>query len=70
VTLEPHETLLINLFDNDPLHVDILITKSGLTAARVLEVLLAMELKGLVTQLPGTHFTLTGEGRGYKRSRV
>jgi DNA processing protein len=65
--LEPHETLLISLFDHDSLHVDVLIAQSGLTPARVLEVLLGLELKGLVTQLPGTHFALTGEGRGYAR---
>jgi hypothetical protein len=34
----------------------------------VLEVLLGMELKGVVTQLPGTHFTLTGEWTGNQRS--
>jgi DNA processing protein len=61
--LEPHEALLIRQFEHDPLHVDLLITKSGLTPARVLEVLLGLELKGLVTQLPGTYFTVTGEGR-------
>jgi DNA processing protein len=61
--LEPHEALLIRQFEHDPLHVDLLIAKSGLTPARVLEVLLGLELKGLVTQLPGTHFTVTGEGR-------
>jgi DNA processing protein len=62
--LEPHEASLLRLFEHDPLHVDLLIAKSGLTPARVLEVLLELELKGLVTQLPGTHFALTGEGRG------
>lgn len=61
--LEPHEALLIRQFEHDPLHIDWLIAKSGLTPARVLEVLLELELKGLVTQLPGTHFTVTGEGR-------
>lgn len=61
--LEPHEALLIRQFEHDPLHVDLLIAKSGLTPARVLEVLLGLELKGLVTQLPGTHFIVTDEGR-------
>lgn len=61
--LEPHEALLLRQFEHDPLHVDRLIAKSGLTPARVLEVLLGLELKGLVTQLPGTHFMVTGEGR-------
>jgi hypothetical protein len=30
--------------------------------------LLSMELKGVVTQLPGTHFALTGEWAGNQRS--
>lgn len=66
--LEPHEALLVGLFDGESQHVDALIAKSGLSAARVLEVLLGMELKGVVTQLPGTHFTLTGEWTGKQRS--
>jgi DNA processing protein len=68
VALEPHEALLAGLFDGEPLHVDALIARSGLSAARVLEVLLGMELKGVVTQLPGTHFTLIGEWAGTQRS--
>jgi DNA processing protein len=65
--LEPHEALLIGLFEHDPLHVDVLIAKSGLTPARVLEVLLGLELKGIITQLPGTHFAFMGGGRGRTR---
>jgi DNA processing protein len=65
--LEPHEALLVGIFESDPLHVDTLIAKSGLTPARVLEVLLGLELKGIITQLPGTYFALTGEGREYGR---
>lgn len=65
--LEPHEALLVGIFEGDPLHVDTLIAKSGLTPARVLEVLLELELKGIITQLPGTHFALIGEGRGHVR---
>jgi DNA processing protein len=68
--LEPHESVLVGLFDGEPLHVDTLIARSGLGAARVLEVLLGLELKGVVTQLPGTHFALIGEWTGNKRSRT
>ena len=57
--LEPDEELLVKLFDGEPLHVDVLIVKSGLGPARVLEVLLGLELKGIVSQLPGTHFIRT-----------
>lgn len=55
--LEPDEELLVKLFDGEPLHVNVLIARSGLGPARVLEVLLGLELKGMVSQLPGTHFT-------------
>jgi DNA processing protein len=57
--LEPDEELLVKLFDGEPLHVDVLIARSGLGPARVLEVLLGLELKGIVSQLPGTHFIRT-----------
>jgi DNA processing protein len=63
--LAPHEALLTGLFEhNSSLHVDALIARSGLTPARVLEVLLELELKGVVSQLPGMHFVPLGEGRG------
>jgi DNA processing protein len=65
--LSLHESLLIGLFEQEPVHIDILIARSGLTPARVLEVLLELELKGLVTQLPGAYFNLAGEARGSTR---
>jgi DNA processing protein len=71
--LAPHERLLAGLFEqnannsSDSLHVDALIARSGLTPARVLEVLLELELKGIVSQLPGMHFTLADAGRGRVR---
>jgi predicted Rossmann fold nucleotide-binding protein DprA/Smf involved in DNA uptake len=61
VDLEPHEALLVNLFDGEPLHVDVLIVRSNLGPARVLEILLGLELKCIVTQLPGTHFIRAGD---------
>jgi DNA processing protein len=65
--LSLHEGLLMGLFEQEPIHIDILITRSGLTPARALEVLLELELKGLVTQLPGAYFNLTSEARGSTR---
>ena len=59
VPLEPDEDRLFQLFTEDALHVDTLITGSGLETARVLEVLLGLELKGLVAQLPGMYFAPT-----------
>jgi len=65
VPLEPDEERLFQLFPEEAVHVDTLITGSGLEPARVLEVLLGLELKGIVTQLPGMYFTATrGSQRG------
>ena len=66
VPLEPDEEVLFRLFEEELLHVDTLITGSGLETARVLEVLLGLELKGLVAQLPGMYFASTrgSEARG------
>ncbi len=66
VPLEPDEEVLFRLFEEELLHVDTLITGSGLETARVLEVLLGLELKGSVAQLPGMYFASTrgSEARG------
>lgn len=61
VDLEPDEAVLVELFDGEPLHVDVLIARSKLGSGRVLAVLLGLELKGIVTQLPGTHFIRAGD---------
>ena len=67
--LEPQEKQLIDLFGEEPVHVDVLISKSGFGAARVLEILLGLELKGGVIQLPGTHFALTGAALSPRKKR-
>ncbi len=65
VPLEPDEERVFQLFPEEAVHVDTLITGSGLEPARVLEVLLGLELKGIVTQLPGMYFIATrGNQRG------
>ena len=65
VPLEPDEERVFQLFPEEAVQVDNLITGSGLEPARVLEVLLGLELKGIVTQLPGMYFVATrGSQRG------
>ena len=65
VPLEPDEERVFQLFPEEAVHVDTLITGSGLAPARVLEVLLGLELKGIVTQQPGMYFiATTGNQRG------
>ncbi|MFM8361247.1 MAG: hypothetical protein ACKOA4_00985 [Haliscomenobacter sp.] len=42
-----------------PLHIDDIISQSELTAGEVSSMLLHLELKGAVIQLPGTHYTIS-----------
>lgn len=70
LNLDPDEKLLVGCLSDEPVHIDVLINKSGLGAARVLEVLLGLELKGEVTQLPGTHFALTGGLLSARKKRL
>lgn len=48
---------LLGCFDGAAVHVDRLIERSGFGAARVLEMLLGLEIKGWVTQHPGMYFS-------------
>lgn len=58
--LAPDEAQVLELIGVEPLHVDVLIERSGLPAARVLQILLQLELHGAVEQLPGKCFSATG----------
>ncbi len=65
--LEPDEERVLQLFPDEAVHVDTLITGSRLEPARVLEILLGLELKGVVTQLPGMYFTASGQNQRRER---
>lgn len=54
--LDPDERLLLGLLDAYPKHIDSLITQARLGAATVNQVLLQLELHGLVEALPGQHY--------------
>ena len=49
----PTETLLLDCLGYDPMHIDDLIDRSGLTADTVSSILLQLELRGLVLAGPG-----------------
>ncbi len=51
------EESLFKLISHQPLHIDQLIHSSGLNAEQVAPLLLELELKGLVRQLPGKYFS-------------
>lgn len=58
-SLSPKEAAIYTLLAESPLHIDEIITKSALTVGDVSAILLRLELKGAVTQLPGKHFAIT-----------
>ncbi len=51
--LKEEEVVVYNLLSHDPTSIDDLIVRSGYPASTVTGVLLSMELKGLIRQLPG-----------------
>lgn len=58
-SLAPQEAALYTLLAESPLHIDEIIVKSALTVGEVSAILLRLELKGAVAQLPGKFFTIT-----------
>jgi DNA processing protein len=56
--LTENESRLLGFISEKPLDADTIINRSGLAAAEVLAVLLSLELKGCVLQLPGKLFKL------------
>jgi DNA processing protein len=54
--LSPEERLLLDQMSRDPLYLDDLTERSGLTPAGVAGILLGLELKDLVRQLPGQRY--------------
>lgn len=56
VEIGPTEATIIDCMRHETVHVDDIITRSGLAPALVLQALLDLELKGVVQQLPGKYF--------------
>jgi DNA processing protein len=57
-SLSPREASIYSLLADGPLHIDELGVRSELTPGEVSAMLLNLELKGAVIQLPGKHFSL------------
>jgi len=57
--LTPKEAAVYTLLAEAPRHIDDVIVKSGLTVGDVSAILLALELKGAVMQLPGKIFAIS-----------
>jgi DNA processing protein len=57
--LTPREAQVYELLAQGPRHLDEITTALELTAAEVSAMVLGLELKGLLVQLPGSHYTLS-----------
>jgi DNA processing protein len=58
-SLTPQEAAVYTLLAASPLHIDDVIVKSALTVGEVSVMLLRLELKGAIMQLPGKNFAIT-----------
>ncbi|HVO26254.1 MAG TPA: DNA-processing protein DprA [Candidatus Margulisiibacteriota bacterium] len=56
VELDRAEAAVVACMRHETLHIDQIIARSAMPPAAVLQLLLALELKGVVQQLPGKHF--------------
>jgi len=54
--LSEEEKRVFNALTAEPVHIDVLAKKLGIPTSSLLTLLLRLELKGLVRQLPGTQF--------------
>jgi DNA processing protein len=58
---DPEYQLLLDSLGYDPLPIDILVERCGLTAEAVSSMLLVLELQGLITALPGGRYFRCGK---------
>jgi DNA processing protein len=62
---DPEYTLLLQALGFDPVSVDTLVQRSGLTIDAVSSMLLILELRGVVQAVPGGLFARRGAGNPY-----
>jgi len=56
VEINREEELIFKVLDDEPLHIDSIVERSGLPVDRLASLLLTMELKGFIEQRPGKFF--------------
>ena len=61
IPLTPEENEVLNCLDHYPVHIDELVRKTAMVAGKLASILLGLELKGVVEQLPGKFFTKVDE---------
>lgn len=65
---DPVEARVLAVLEEQVLHIDRVIERAGLSPARVLGALAALEVRGLVRQFPGKNFARQPYGPGTGRS--
>ena len=53
------EAMIVSCLETEPVHIDGIIARSGMAASVVLPILLGLELRGVVQQLPGKVFAIS-----------
>jgi DNA processing protein len=56
--MSDYEKMLYNHLSNDPRHVDTIVRETKMSSAKVLSILLSLELKGIVRQTEGKNFSV------------
>lgn len=59
--LDDNETLLLKLLNFESVPLELIVQKSGLTAPEVMSALMFLEMKGLIRQMPGRLYALSGK---------
>ncbi len=58
IPLAPEERTVYNILSAYPEHIDTIIRRTHIESGKLLSLLLQLELKGIVQQLPGKYFAL------------
>jgi predicted Rossmann fold nucleotide-binding protein DprA/Smf involved in DNA uptake len=53
----PDESAVLDCLSEVPVHIDPIVTRTGLPTQKVLQILLSLELRGAAVPLPGKRFT-------------
>lgn len=56
--LSPEEETLLSFFSLEPISLETVLSQCGFTPAEAMSLLLSLEIKGLIRQLPGTQYIL------------
>lgn len=58
ISFTPEEKIVCDVLNSEPMHLDAIAKKSGLSAAKAASVLMLMEMKGAVKNLGGGNYTI------------